>query len=187
VTTAVPARRFGPSALATPANAVTVVRLVATVPLLVLILARGASWATVLGWIGLGSTDGFDGWLARRDGTTRSGAFLDPLADKVLIIGGLAAMAVKNVFAWAPVLLIACREIGISIYRSLAGRRGISLPARGLGKLKTVCQLVAVGFGLLPLTAHAHGLHSAMLWFAVSLTLVSGFDIVRQGWVEARA
>ena len=42
----------------------------------------------------LSCTDGVDGWLARRDGTTRSGAFLDPLADKVLTIGGFVVLVV---------------------------------------------------------------------------------------------
>ena len=51
-------------------------------------------------------------------GTTRSGAFLDPLADKFLAIGGLASLAAKGAFPWVAVVLIAVREVGVSLYRS---------------------------------------------------------------------
>src|SRR5206468_4464677 len=132
--------RFGPSALLTRANVVTFSRFALTIPLLAIISEDGPSWRSAIGWILLGSTDGLDGWLARRDGTTRSGAFLDPLADKFLALGGLGVLAAKRIFPWAAVLLIAGREIGISIYRTAAGRRGVSLPARGLGKWRAVLQ-----------------------------------------------
>src|ERR671930_1898712 len=135
--------RFGPSALRTPANLVTALRFALTIPLLQLIATDGVSWRATVGWIMLASTDGLDGWLARRDGTTRSGAFLDPLADKFLAIGGLASLAAKGIFPWAAVVLIAAREVGVSLFRTVAGRRGVSMPARNLGKTKTVFQLVA--------------------------------------------
>ena len=70
---------YGPSALATPANAVTVVRLLVSPILFSMIAHDGATWAVFALWVVLASTDGVDGWIARRHGTTRSGAFLDPL------------------------------------------------------------------------------------------------------------
>jgi CDP-diacylglycerol--glycerol-3-phosphate 3-phosphatidyltransferase len=170
--------RFGPSALLTPANFVTALRFALTIPLLRVILTDGVSWRATVGWVILACTDGLDGWLARRDGTTRSGAFLDPLADKFLAIGGLAALAAEGVFPWVAVGLIAFREVGISAYRTAAGRRGISLPARQLGKMKTVFQLIAVGVALCPSTADISGLALSLLWVAVGLTVVSGLDIV---------
>src|ERR1043166_6263235 len=117
-------RRFGPGALATPANAATATRVVFTVPLLALIARQGASWLAVAAWVTLGATDGLDGWLARRDGATRSGAFLDPLADKILTPGGLLALVSRDVFPLFPVALIAIRELAVSLYRSAAGRGG---------------------------------------------------------------
>ena len=170
--------RFGPSALLTPANLVTALRFALTIPLLRVIAADGVSWRATAGWVILASTDGLDGWLARRDGTTRSGAFLDPLADKFLAIGGLSALAAEGVFPWVAVVLIAVREVGVSAYRTAAGRRGVSLPARQLGKMKTVFQLVAVGVALCPSTAELGGLAVSILWVAVALTVVSGLDIV---------
>lgn len=170
--------RFGPSALLTPANFVTSLRFALTVPLLGVIATDGVSWRATVGWIILASTDGLDGWLARRDGTTRSGAFLDPLADKFLAIGGLASLAAQDVFPWVAVVLITVREVGVSLYRTAAGRRGVSMPARNLGKTKTVFQLVAVGWALCPSTADYSGLGLSILWTAVVLTVVSGLDVV---------
>lgn len=173
-----PLSRFGPSALLTPANFVTALRFALTIPLLQVIATDGVSWLATVGWIILASTDGLDGWLARRDGTTRSGAFLDPLADKFLAIGGLASLAAKGVFPWVAVTLITVREVGVSLYRAAAGRRGISMPARNLGKTKTVFQLIAVGWALCPSTADYTVPGLSILWVAVALTVVSGLDIV---------
>ena len=178
---------FGPSALATPANAVTVGRLVITPVLLAAILADGATWLNLAFWILLASTDGVDGYLARRQGTTRSGAFLDPLADKFLVLGAMAALVAKDVFWWLPVGLIAAREIGISLYRTWVGRRGISVPARWWAKVKTVVQSVAVGFGLLPLTDDNPLPGNVCLWAGVALALVTGAQYLLDGSKAKRA
>ena len=178
------ATSFGPSALATPANAVTLVRLASTPLLLAVVLAAGedGSWLAVGVWFVLSSTDGVDGWLARRHGSTSSGAFLDPLADKVVVLGAMTALVINDVFWWLPVVLIALREVAVSAYRSLVGRRGISVPARTLAKAKTVVQDLAVGFALLPLTADDHpSVANAFLWFAVVLTLVTGAQYLLDG------
>jgi CDP-diacylglycerol--glycerol-3-phosphate 3-phosphatidyltransferase len=152
----------------------------------VLIAQRGASWPAVVLWFILSCTDGVDGWIARRDGTTRSGAFLDPLADKILVIGGFVALGISGDVSWIPILLIVGREAGIQVYRSLAGRRGISLPARQLGKWKTVIQFAAVGVVLFPPTSDVTWLQQTVLWVAVALTLLSGLDMLRRGWQESR-
>lgn len=175
------AMRFGPSALLTPANFVTAFRVALTLPLLAVISSEGPSWRAAIGWIILGTTDGLDGWLARRDGTTRSGAFLDPLADKFLALGGLVALAGRGAFPWAPVVAMGVREVAVSAYRTAAGRRGISLPARKLGKWKTVTQIVAVSLALCPLTDTPAVLSLTALWLAFALTIVSGLDLLRHG------
>ena len=175
-------KRFGQGALATPANFVTVARILVAVPTLVLIYNRGSSWLTVGLWFVITSTDSFDGWLARRDGATRSGAFLDPVADKLIVLGGLAVLAQRGDIAWLPVVLIAAREFGISAYRSFAGRRGISLPAQRLGKYKAFTQYLSVGVVLLPWTADDVGLQQFVLGVAVAFTIVSGLAILRRGY-----
>jgi CDP-diacylglycerol--glycerol-3-phosphate 3-phosphatidyltransferase len=177
-------KRFGQSALMTPANFVTVTRILVCIPTLAVIRRDGSTWATVSLWFAITATDSLDGWLARRDGATRSGAFLDPVADKLIVIGGLAVLANRGVFPWWPVLLVAAREFGISLYRSIAGRRGIVLPAQRLGKYKAFSQYCAVGFVLLPLTADYLGFQQAVLAVAVTLTILSGLQIVSRGYID---
>ena len=179
-------RRYGDGAIATPANLVTIARLILAVPTLLLIVDRGSSWLTVSLWFVLTTTDGLDGWLARRDGTTRSGAFLDPLADKFLVLGGFFALGVTGDFSWAAVAIVTVREVGVSMYRSFAAKRGISLPARRLGKWKAFFQFIAVGVVLLPLTYEWATFHDVVLWFAVGLSVVSGLDIVVSGFRSQR-
>ena len=79
------------------------------------------------------------------------------------MLGALVALAAKDRFGWLPVLLIAGREVAMSAYRAWMGRRGVSIPARSLAKVKTVVQDVAVGFALLPLTAGNDALLDTML------------------------
>jgi CDP-diacylglycerol---glycerol-3-phosphate 3-phosphatidyltransferase len=174
--------QFGPSALATPANLLTVARLVLTVPLLAMIVDTGATWPAAALWIALCLTDGIDGHIARRQGTTRSGAFLDPLADKVLVLGTMAALVANDTFWWFPVTVIAVRELGIQAFRSYWGKKGLAVPATSLAKAKTVTQEVAVGFGLIPFTAtDATWMATTVLWAAVALTVVSGVQYVQAG------
>ncbi|MGI8939598.1 MAG: CDP-alcohol phosphatidyltransferase family protein [Iamia sp.] len=173
--------RFGPSALATPANAVTIVRLLVSPALLVMILDEPSSWLAVGMWFALGVTDGIDGMLARRFGTTRSGAFLDPLADKVLVLGALFALVAADRFAWLPVAIIAFREVAISVYRTHLGRSGLAVPARQLAKVKTVIQELAVFLALLPLTLDHPLLADTTLWVAVALTVYTGLQYLADG------
>ena len=181
---AVRRKRFGQNALATPANFVTLLRIAVAVPTLAVIRHDGSSWATVGLWFAITSTDSLDGWLARRDGATRSGAFLDPVADKLIVLGGLAVLADRGVFPWWPILLVAGRELGISLYRSVAGRRGVVLPAQRLGKYKAFTQYCAVGFVVFPWTADMVGFQNFVLGVAVVLTVVSGLQILRHGYID---
>lgn len=176
-----PPDRFGPSALLTPANLVTLARL-ALVPLLVAqIFADRVSWGTFALAFVLAASDGVDGYIARRQGSTRSGAFLDPLADKALVLGAMFALVATDAMWWLPVGIIAVRELVISVYRSWWGRRGLAVPARGMGKVKTVVQELAIGVVIAPATADYIGLGQALLWIAVVLTVASGVQYLRVG------
>ena len=169
------AGKFESSALATPANAITVVRILATPVMLLLIVDLGVSWVAVVAWVAVASTDFLDGWVARRQGATTSGAFLDPLADKILVLGALAALAAVGLASWVPVLLIAGREAVISAYRSVVARKGVSVPARPMAKLKTAAQDSAIGLILLPATgSHELWVGHTLLWISVALALISG-------------
>jgi CDP-diacylglycerol--glycerol-3-phosphate 3-phosphatidyltransferase len=177
-----PSTGFGPSALATPANAVTVLRLLVSPVLFAMIAADQVSWPATALWAALTLTDGLDGYIARRHGATRSGAFLDPLADKVLVFGALAVLVATGEFWWVPVALIGLRELGISLYRSYWGRRGLAVPARRGAKVKTVVQELAVAAVICPpFVEHTPWLGHVLLWVAVALTLVTGAQYVLDG------
>ncbi|MCB1251037.1 MAG: CDP-alcohol phosphatidyltransferase family protein [Acidimicrobiales bacterium] len=172
---------YGPSALATPANFVTVFRLLVSPFLFAMIVSEGTGWGLFALWVVLAGTDGIDGWIARRYGTTRSGAFLDPLADKVLILGAMCSLAVIGRFSWVPVVLIGIRELGISLYRVYWGRRGLAVPARGSAKAKTLVQAFAVGAALIPWGNDLPWVADVSLWVSVVLALVSGAQYLIDG------
>jgi CDP-diacylglycerol---glycerol-3-phosphate 3-phosphatidyltransferase len=166
---------FGSDAVATWANLITVGRVLISPVLFALIHGKQGSWAALALWFVLCASDGVDGWVARRQGVTVSGAFLDPLADKILVLGAMFTLVSEGVMWLLPVAIIAVREIGISLYRTVVGAKGVSVPAKKLGKIKTVCQQFAVGFALMPITAiRARNFWMTLLWIAVVLTLVSG-------------
>jgi len=177
---------FGPSALATPANALTAARLLATPLFIVLIASRGASWWTVMVGALVAGTDGVDGWIARRQGTTRSGAFLDPLADKVVVLSAMFLLSYEHVLPWLPVILIGAREFLMSVYRTWIGRRGVSIPARTSAKAKTLVQDLAIAACLVPPLAPHHDLQLGAIWLAATFTLVSGLQYLLDGRRAAR-
>jgi CDP-diacylglycerol---glycerol-3-phosphate 3-phosphatidyltransferase len=177
---------FGPSALATPANAVTVVRLLVSPLLVLLIVDDVGSWPAALLWFLLAATDGVDGWLARRQGTTRSGAFLDPLADKVLVLGAMAALATAGRWPWWPVAVVAVRELGIQGFRSYWARRGLAVPASRSAKVKTVVQEIAVALCLLPATEDDRWVGDTALAAALVLTVVTGVRYLHAGRLATR-
>jgi CDP-diacylglycerol---glycerol-3-phosphate 3-phosphatidyltransferase len=176
------ATTFGPSALATPANAVTLARLGLSPLLWIMVLADGPSYPALALWIALAATDGVDGWIARRMGTTRSGAFLDPLADKVLVLGAMWVIVLAGEFWWLPVAAITVRELSISLFRSYWARQGLAVPATFWAKVKTAVQAVAVGAALFPPFAEgAEWTVVLILWAAVGLTVVTGIQYVLAG------
>jgi CDP-diacylglycerol--glycerol-3-phosphate 3-phosphatidyltransferase len=171
-----PTPTYGPSAILTPANIVTLVRL-AVAPIafsMMLTDSDQSSWALVALWFVLSTSDMVDGNLARKYGTTRSGAFLDPLADKFLTMGGIAVMCVEGRFPWIAFGLIAIREAAVSAFRAVYVRRGLAVPASKLAKWKAFVQMAAVGWVTLPWTQGEHWLSLGTLWVGVAIGLISG-------------
>ena len=66
------------------------------------------------------------------------------------MLGALFALVAKGIVWWLPVALIAVREIAMSVYRSVVGRHGVSIPARNTAKFKTLLQDIAIGLCLAP-------------------------------------
>lgn len=134
-------------------------------------------------WIGLGiflvaaGTDWLDGYLARKlHQVTEVGKFLDPLVDKLLVLGPLLVLVeLGQVTAWG-VFLILARELAIAGWRvnpNLAGGSAIK-GANIWGKLKTVSQIVAIALLIAPLSEAWATLALVTFWIAVALTLISG-------------
>lgn len=106
-------------------------------------------------------TDAIDGPLARRAGPpTARGAFIDPLADKILVVGTLTGLAIAGGVAGWLVALVAARETAVASARAVTLSRGIRLSAGGLAKLKTLAEMSGVVLLLAggPLTAVGTGL-----------------------------
>ena len=176
-----PSRTVDPSRVVTPANALTVARLTVTPLLVAMIIRHNPSWWTfTFGWV-LGATDILDGRLARRGGPTRSGAFLDPLADKVLALGCLFALVWIDRFSLIPVAVIAARELAISVYRSYWARRGLAVPARRSAKGKTLVQGLAIAAALAPPLEDIPQVADVLLWTAAAFTVVTGLQYVVDG------
>jgi CDP-diacylglycerol--glycerol-3-phosphate 3-phosphatidyltransferase len=172
--------------LLTPANLLTLARLVVTPIFIWLIVSRGASWWTAGVGMVAAFSDYVDGIVARRQGTTRSGAFLDPLVDKLVVLGSMYTLVAVGKMWLVPVLLITAREAWMTWYRSTAGLQGVSIPARKWPKYKTLTQDFAIGFCVLPLTAHLTWLQRGTLWLAVALTLYTGWQYYADGKAARR-
>lgn len=125
------------------------------------------------------ATDAVDGWLARRLRLVSGlGAFLDPLADKLLVGTALVPLAADGRLPWWAVIVILLREFGVGVvFRIWLARRGHALPASPLGKVKTIVQIIAV----LALTGFDTGdpIALSILYVALALTVVSGAQYVR--------
>ena len=174
-------RSFGETAILTPANLITVGRLVATPYFIWLMVNWGASWTTFIVGSIVGFSDGLDGLVARRQGSTRSGAFLDPLIDKVVVLSCMATLACLDEMSWIPIGLIAARDLWMSWYRTLAAKQGISIPARKNAKLKTVLQDFAIAVVIFPPTHSLIWFHSIMIWAATAMTLYTGLEYYLDG------
>ena len=169
-----------------PANLLTLTRLVFAPLLFWFVLDadanRGASWAAFGLGIALAITDFFDGRVARRSNVvSRSGAFLDPLADKIVVIGGAYCLVYVERYWWVPVTIIAVRELGITAYRSRWAREGLALPARTSAKYKTFVQAFALILAVMPTLEDHDTVIAVSLWVAVGWTVYSGVQYLLDG------
>ena len=173
-------------------NLLTLGRIAAIPVLLVLLLFDGREagfWAAVV--FGLAAvTDWLDGWLARKwEVVTVLGKFLDPLADKLIVMAALIMLIpLGRVPAWA-VFLILAREMLVTGLRSIASSEGIVIAASELGKYKTIFQMTAIlwlllhydyywFFGVRWEIFHVNMHHFGIFYFyvAFALTMWSGGD-----------
>ncbi len=173
-------------------NSLTVTRIF-LVPLLVVVLLTKFEGRQIFGVpkefvgaaiFGLASlTDWADGYLARRrKQITSLGQFIDPLADKLLILAALISLVQMDLAPAWMVAVILGREFAVMAFRSFLYARGVVVPASPLGKVKMVAQVVAI---LALILGHGRQaqlmlIGNAALWVAVAAALVSAADYFRR-------
>jgi CDP-diacylglycerol---glycerol-3-phosphate 3-phosphatidyltransferase len=175
---AIERRPLTPLGLGWP-NLISLFRLAVAPVLVVLILANDTalSYVAAAVFAVAALTDGLDGYLARRyESKTRTGQWLDPLADKALVSAPVVTLAAAGRFPLWVAAVIIVRELGVSLLRVYLGLRGISMPATPVAKVKTTLQLVAITLYVLPLPAWASGVRFGLLLAAVVLTIYTGLQ-----------
>jgi cardiolipin synthase len=141
-------------------------------------------------------TDWFDGFLARRwNQTSAFGAFLDPVADKLMVAGALLVLMEFRQIEYIAIIafIIIGREITISALREWMAQIGASksVAVSSIGKIKTAAQMIAIPmllfdkvlFGVI--NTHLWG--QFLLWIAAALTLWSMFYYLRKAWPLIKA
>lgn len=174
-------------------NAITVMRIL-MVPVMVWLLwdrpDRLQSVLACVVFVVAMLSDVLDGWLARRwDLQSVIGAFLDPLADKLMVITTLV-MLIPN--GWVPawmVVVLESRELTIGGLRQMAVSEGMVIPAGSLGKFKTAYQSTAIGFLLwhyptIGIDAHSVGI--LLLWVSIAFSLASAAEYFWGFWKYLR-
>ena len=128
-------------------------------------------------------TDWLDGFLARRQKqVTTFGQLMDPLADKLLITAALISLVQMELAPAWMVAIILGRELGVTVLRSLAYSRGVTIPASPLGKVKMMSQVIAI---LLLILGREHlreffVLGQIALWVVLATALASALEYYRR-------
>lgn len=158
-------------------NILTVLRIM-LVPVLVVALLGNTPEGDVLAAVvfALASlTDFVDGYIARLRGSiTTFGKLMDPLADKLLIVGALLSLvSLHRLEGWVAMVIIA-RELAVTMLRVGATQAGVVMGASTFGKLKTCLQIAAI---LAVIATHGSPLWvSLLVYVAVVVTVLSGLD-----------
>src|SRR3954465_12163801 len=178
-------------------NLLTLSRIFA-VPILVFLLWRPAPWdyaITFVLYCIVGITDYFDGYLARAHGlTSRLGQFLNPIADKIMVVAVLIMLISSRKANPVPeiaglhiiaALIILLREITVSGLPEFLAALQVSVPVTALAKWKTTFQLVALGAlilgGAVPQYPWVHTVGIVSLWAAAGPQLMTGYSYLRIG------
>lgn len=125
-----------------PADALTLVRL----PLAVaFVLLAEPAWRIGILLVA-GTTDTIDGWMARRWGGSKLGAFLDPVADKIFVATAFGVVLTSGVLAWWEIALVLLRDIlaTLAFLWTVIWRKPVSIPARAGGKAVTLLQMATL-------------------------------------------
>ena len=148
-----------------------------------------SNWISFAIFTTAGITDFFDGYVARKyNQMSKLGAFMDPIADKLLIATALMMMVAFeriNDLAVLAAVVILCREFAVSGLREFLADLKVSIPVTYLAKWKTTFQIIAIGMLLIgdaaPYNIPGELIGDYCLWAAAILTLYTGYDYLRNG------
>jgi len=163
-------------------NGLTIIRILAIPIILILLFSTGQLYQVITALLFLltAVTDTLDGYLARRRGmVTTLGKFLDPLADKLLIVTALIALIPARGIPFWMVIVIVGREIAVTGLRGIAASQGTIISASALGKYKTVFEVASISFLILNgdyLGISFHPVGMGLLWVALILAVFSAVD-----------
>jgi CDP-diacylglycerol---glycerol-3-phosphate 3-phosphatidyltransferase len=167
-------------------NGLSVTRVLA-IPFIVLMLfypGPGYRLTTAILFLAAAITDTLDGYLARRQGlVTTVGKFLDPLADKLLIVTTLISLIPAREVPFWMVIVIVGREIAVTGLRGIAVSQGIVISASPWGKYKTFFEVASIAFLILdgnPASAGLYLVGMILLWIAMILAVFSGVDYFKR-------
>jgi CDP-diacylglycerol--glycerol-3-phosphate 3-phosphatidyltransferase len=131
-------------------------------------------------------TDIADGTIARRwNLITNFGKIFDPIADKALIGVALVGLSYLNLLDWWFTWVILARELFVTFLRFWVINKGVIPASRG-GKLKTIMQIIAISFYLLPLPETVSLLAEVLMYVAVILTLATAVDYIMKAIITDR-
>ena len=131
-------------------------------------------------------TDIADGTIARRwNLITNFGKIFDPIADKALIGVALVGLSYLNLLEWWFTWVILARELFVTFLRFWVINKGVIPASRG-GKLKTIMQIVAISFYLLPFPETVSLLAEVLMYIAVILTLATAVDYIMKAIITDR-
>ena len=159
-------------------NAITLFRIFLVPFLVVVLLTKFSDFLGLAIFLLAAITDYFDGYFARRlNRTTRLGALLDPIADKLLMSAAFISLVELGLArAWMVVIIIG-REFAVSGLRSIAAQNGVTIAASPLGKTKTVAQVVAISLLIVSYELGEFRFTSELaLWVVMLFALLSGID-----------
>jgi len=167
-------------------NALTIIRILAIPIVLFLLLHPEQIYRliTAVFFLAVAVTDTLDGYIARRRGmVTTLGKFLDPLADKLLIVAALISLIpTRGVPSWMVIVIIG-REISVTGLRGIALSQGIVISASTLGKYKTIFEVASITFLILNgnyFSLKLYQVGMGLLWVAMGLAVISGVDYFKK-------
>lgn len=171
----------------TPANQLTLLRMLLIPAFVILVVYGELGWALIV-FVTAGITDGLDGLLARWSGQhTSLGAWLDPMADKLLLLSSFLVLGYDGAIASWLVALVVVRDVIVVLgYGAvfIVDHEWMEVAPSRLGKLSTFFQLCTLGFALMSLARPALPLatiNEIMQGVAAAVTAASGVQYIYRG------